>query len=291
MGVGRLVDDVGRIGDLGMRGAVDGLALVAVVHVAVAADRRVGRPLVAGNAHEATGLVEFAGERVELAPERAGDLEVVALVAHHVEEGLVAAELEVFARRVGAQRLVRLPVRIAPEVHQRRVRGHARAGDWTGTAPAPSSSSTRMARSPGVGHSQARRRRRQSCPAQAQRSAGKSGDGRDRPRSRASRSTRSDGLPHLSSALIDRRNGSPARTRVGSTARQRTPGPGTIGDLRALAAARRSRRWRSDRRTRGTRIRSRNRSAGGCPASPRRRSPKRMVMVSPGARKSFTTPM
>ena len=121
--VGRLVGDVDRIRDLRVRGAMDGLALVAVVHVAVAADRRVGRPFVAGDADEAAGLVELRRQRVELAPEGAGDLEVVALVAHDVEEGLVAAELEVFARRVGAERLVGLAVRIAPEVHQRRVRG------------------------------------------------------------------------------------------------------------------------------------------------------------------------
>ena len=88
-------------------------------------------------------------ERVELAPERAGDLEVVALVAHDVEEGLVAAELEVFARRVGAERLVGLAVRVAPEVHERQCPGPRRAGDWPGTAPPPLSSSTRMARSPG----------------------------------------------------------------------------------------------------------------------------------------------
>src|SRR6185295_9873899 len=78
-------------------------------------------------AHEAARLVEGARQRVELAPERAGDLEVVALVAHDVEEGLVAAELEVFARRVGAERFVGLPVRIAPVVQERLTRGrHAK---------------------------------------------------------------------------------------------------------------------------------------------------------------------
>ena len=45
------------------------------------------------------------------------------------------------------------------------------------------------------------------------------------------RSTRLEGLPHLSSALTLSRNGSPARTSVGSTARQRTPGPGTMAIL------------------------------------------------------------
>ena len=119
MRVGALVDDVGRIGDLGMRGAVHGLALVAVVHVAVAAHGGVGRPLVSRNAYEAARLVELGGQRVELAPEGAGDLEVVALMAHDVEEGLVAAELEILSRGVGAERLVGLAVGVAPEMHER----------------------------------------------------------------------------------------------------------------------------------------------------------------------------
>ena len=61
-----------------------------------------------------------------------------------------------------------------------------------------------------------------------------SGDRGDRSPAAACGRRASEGLPHLSSALIERRNGSPARTSVGSTARQRTPGPGTIGNLRAL---------------------------------------------------------
>ena len=59
--------------------------------------------------------------RVQLGPERSGDLEVVALMAHHVEEGFVAAELEIFTRRIGAQRLVRLAVGVAPEMNERQL--------------------------------------------------------------------------------------------------------------------------------------------------------------------------
>ena len=40
-------------------------------------------------------------------------------MSHHVEEGLVAAELEVFARRVRPQRLIGLAVGVAPEMHER----------------------------------------------------------------------------------------------------------------------------------------------------------------------------
>src|SRR5204863_10105132 len=82
--VRRLIWYIGRIADLSVGGSVHGLALAAVVHVAVAAHRRVGRPLVARKAHEATGRVELPGQRVELAPKGSRDLEVVALVPHDV---------------------------------------------------------------------------------------------------------------------------------------------------------------------------------------------------------------
>ena len=59
---------------------------------------------------------------VEFTPESGGDLEVVALMPDHIQEGLVAAELKVFARRIGAQRLVRLAVGIGPEMTQGRIR-------------------------------------------------------------------------------------------------------------------------------------------------------------------------
>jgi len=45
-------------------------------------------------------------------------------MAHDIEVRPVAPELEIFSRRVGAQRLVRLSVRVAPEVHQRGVARH-----------------------------------------------------------------------------------------------------------------------------------------------------------------------
>ena len=123
MRVGCLVGDVGRIGDLRMRGAVNSLALAPKVHIAVAADGRIGRPFVAGDADKSAGPVERARQPIQLGPERAGDLEVVALMAHHIEEGLVAAELEIFTRRIGAQRLVRLTVGVAPEMNERQIFG------------------------------------------------------------------------------------------------------------------------------------------------------------------------
>jgi len=71
-----------------------------------------------------SGGVEFPAQLVELPPERARDLEVVALVAHDVQERLVAAEREIFARRVGPSVSFRLPVRIAQKLRQRRITRH-----------------------------------------------------------------------------------------------------------------------------------------------------------------------
>jgi hypothetical protein len=82
--IGSLVDTIDRIGNLRVRGAVDGLAFVAIVHVAVAADRGVCGPLITRDAHKSAGLVECLGKRVELAPERSSYLEIVALVSHHI---------------------------------------------------------------------------------------------------------------------------------------------------------------------------------------------------------------
>ena len=95
------------------------------------------------------GLSNSRRQRVQLAPERARDLEVVALVAHHVEEGLVAAELEIVARRVGAERLVRLAVRVAPEVHERACPSRTTRSGLERHSSSPVSSSTRMTTSPG----------------------------------------------------------------------------------------------------------------------------------------------
>ena len=179
------------------------------------------------------GLSNSARQRVQLAPERAGDLEVVALVAHDVEEGLVAAELEVGARVVGAERLVGLPVRVAPEVHQRRILGHHAQRVRAGTAPSPFSSSTRMTTSPGS------LTRKPSATAANAPGANRSVSGNPATRapsatSRSVRSIRFDVLPHLSSALTLSRNGSPART---MRRQHRAPAharPRHDGDLRAL---------------------------------------------------------
>jgi hypothetical protein len=116
MGVRGFIPYVRRIGNLCVRRAMDGLALPAIVHVSVAADRSVGRPLVPRNANEPARQVELLAKGVELAPECPRDLEIVALMSCHVEEGLVAGELEVLACGIGTEGFVRLPMRVAPEV-------------------------------------------------------------------------------------------------------------------------------------------------------------------------------
>ncbi len=70
VGVGRFVGQIGGIRDLGVARAVDRLAFVPEMHIAIAAERRVGGPFVAWDADEPAGLVEFRRQRVELAPER-----------------------------------------------------------------------------------------------------------------------------------------------------------------------------------------------------------------------------
>ncbi len=118
---------VGRIlaVDQNAGGAEDRPSFVAVEDVAVAAHAGVARPFVTRHADEAARHVEFGGEPVELVPERVGDLEVVALVADDIDEGLVARVGEIAARRIGADRLAALPVQVAPVAPQRRVRHDA----------------------------------------------------------------------------------------------------------------------------------------------------------------------
>jgi len=89
-----LVRDVRRISDLCVLGPVNGSAFMAIVHIAVAAHGRVRRPFIAWYAHATAGPVELLAQCVELPPDRGRDLEIVALVAHDVQEGLIAAELE-----------------------------------------------------------------------------------------------------------------------------------------------------------------------------------------------------
>jgi len=77
-----------------MRRSMDLLALVHEQNIAVAAEPGIARPLVARKDGERPVPVVFPRQLVQFVPERRGDLEVVALMAHAVEEGAVARELD-----------------------------------------------------------------------------------------------------------------------------------------------------------------------------------------------------
>src|SRR5262249_43136743 len=109
--------DVGR--------AADRAALAAEEDVAVATHAGIARAFVARQADEAAGRVELRGQTVELFPERVGDLEIVALMADDVDEGLVARVAEIAFRRPHADGLAALTVQVAPVAPERRCGDHA----------------------------------------------------------------------------------------------------------------------------------------------------------------------
>ena len=75
------------------------------VDVPIAPQAGVAGPLITGDRDEPAGLIEFRHQRVELRPELLRDLEVIALVAHGIDESDVAREDEVVPGRARADRL------------------------------------------------------------------------------------------------------------------------------------------------------------------------------------------
>lgn len=116
---------VGQVVHQGVGRTVQRTAFVQVQHVAVAAQAGIARPFVAGEDHEAAGFVVAGGQGVQVLPEFLGDLEIVALVAHRVQEGAVAREQDELLGGVGADGLFRLAVQVGPVVVARRLRGDA----------------------------------------------------------------------------------------------------------------------------------------------------------------------
>ncbi len=117
-----------------VRRAPDRPALAAIEDVAIAAHAGVARPFVAGQADEPAGRVERGRQPVEFVPERVGDLEVVALVADHVDEGRVARVAEIGLGRSHPDGFAALPVQVAPIAAQR-VPASPRAADWRARPP------------------------------------------------------------------------------------------------------------------------------------------------------------
>ena len=119
----KLIGGVDRVGrglafHQNMRGAVNRTTFVAVEHVAVTAHAGIARPLIARQANETPRHVELRREPVELAPERIGDLEIITLVADHVDEGGIAGIAEIVFGRSHANGFTALPMQIAPVAPQ-----------------------------------------------------------------------------------------------------------------------------------------------------------------------------
>ena len=232
--------------------------------------------------------VVFARQPVQLVPERRGDLEVVALVAHAVEKGPVARELDQLARRVGADRLLRLAVQVAPVGPQRRLGGDAqRVAD--GRARSPSASRTSISQVARLGDATGRR-----SSARARRAASKTSPAspRDRPagaQRERRRSTWSLGLPQLVLALEAEAEG---LADAAQGRQHRLPGHRRAGDdrdRRLQPAIRHSCRSRTaSTSTRNSKVGS-TKVCTRMPGEPWRRSPKRTVIVSPSRRKPRMT--
>src|SRR2546427_10985941 len=90
VGAVRVRREVGEVFHQRMVRAADLPIFLNEQHIAVAAQTCVSRPFVPWKDDEAAVAIVFGGEVVQLLPERRGDLEVVALVAHGVEESAIA---------------------------------------------------------------------------------------------------------------------------------------------------------------------------------------------------------
>ena len=110
---------------------MDSAALAAVEDIAVAAHAGVAGPFVARHAHEASRLVECGRQAVELLPELVGYLEVVALMADDIHEGLVARVAKIAFCRIGADRLAALAHADRPN-SAAAARQPRRASGWRG---------------------------------------------------------------------------------------------------------------------------------------------------------------
>ena len=106
---------IGHVVHLGVGGAVERRDVAPVHHVAIAPARRHARPLVADEDDAAAVGVEAVDLAAQPLPLLLGHLEVIGLVAHHVEQRDVAPEGEVLLDGAGAHRRPGLAVQIAPE--------------------------------------------------------------------------------------------------------------------------------------------------------------------------------
>jgi len=112
---------VRHIRHLCMGGANDRPPLIAIEHIPITSNGRIGRPLVTGNTDKCAGLIEPRRHLIELIPKITGDLKVIALMRADIEEGPIATEQEILFGSVRTECLIRLPMQIAPVVDTARV--------------------------------------------------------------------------------------------------------------------------------------------------------------------------
>ncbi len=96
-----------------------GLAVMQEHHVAVAARTRVATPLGAGITNKSPRFVEFVDQLDRLVPALLGDIEVVGGVAEYIEPGDIATVAEVVQGVVGAHRVIGVHMQVGVERTQR----------------------------------------------------------------------------------------------------------------------------------------------------------------------------
>src|ERR1700722_2299949 len=97
-----------------MRRAADRAVFAPRGDVSIAAHAGIARPLVSRKADEAAGHIELGRQPIEFLPECIGDLEIVALVADHVDERRIARIAEITLCRTHTDGFTALSVQIAP---------------------------------------------------------------------------------------------------------------------------------------------------------------------------------
>ena len=130
-GFEQLIGGVYRIGgrlilDEDVRGAADRPSLVAEEDIAVAAHTGVARPFVARQTNKLTRSIEPCSKFVQPFPKRIGNLKIIALVTHHVDEGLIACIAEIVFRGPHSDGFATLAMQIGPIAPQRRGADHAK---------------------------------------------------------------------------------------------------------------------------------------------------------------------
>ena len=109
-------------------------SLIRVDDIPVTADRCVAGPFISREGGETSRLVPFGGDIVQMVPEPAFDLEIIALMAHRIKERLVAGEIHIILDPPNADGLAALAMQIGPVSGQLARGDHQRPGRSDGRA-------------------------------------------------------------------------------------------------------------------------------------------------------------